>query len=88
MVGVFLFVAGGTGGAWAVTFKDGKISKDNQVEEPAQQVERKSTGGFLGQLFGFRIAIRCGGVLSIRRFPWPGRRSGLHTFLYAQSNGL
>ena len=35
LVGVFLFVAGGTGGAWAATFKDGKVSKDNQVEEPA-----------------------------------------------------
>ena len=47
LVGVFLFVAGGTGDAWAVTFKDGKVSKDNQVEEPAQNVERKSTGDFL-----------------------------------------
>ena len=44
LVGVFLFVVGGTGGAWAVTFKDGKVSKDNQVEEPAQNDERKSTG--------------------------------------------
>ena len=52
LVGLFLFVVGGTGGAWAVTFKDGKVSKDNQIEEPAQNVERKSTGGFLGQLFG------------------------------------
>ena len=47
LVGVFLFVCGGTGGAWAVTFKDGKVSKDNQVEEPVQNVERKSSGGFL-----------------------------------------
>ena len=30
--------------SWAVTFKDGKVSKDNQVEEPAQNVERKSSG--------------------------------------------
>ena len=44
LVGVFLFVAGGTGDAWAVTFKDGKVSKDNQVEEPAQNVERENTG--------------------------------------------
>jgi hypothetical protein len=44
LVGVFLFVAGGTGGALAVTFKDGKVSKDNQIEEPAQNVERKSSG--------------------------------------------
>ena len=44
LVVVFLFVAGGTGGAWAVTFKDGKVSKDNQIDEPAQQVERKSMG--------------------------------------------
>ena len=44
IVGVFLFVAGGAGGAWAATFKDGKVSKDNQVEEPAQNDERKSTG--------------------------------------------
>ena len=32
LVGVFLFVAGGTGNAWAVTFKDGKISNENQLE--------------------------------------------------------
>jgi hypothetical protein len=25
--------------AWAVTFKDGKVSKDNQIEEPAENVE-------------------------------------------------
>ena len=51
LVGVFLFVAGGAGDAWAVTFKDGKVSKDNQIEEPAQQVERKSSSGFRGQFF-------------------------------------
>ena len=43
-VGVFLLAAGD---AWAITFKDGNISKDNQVEEPAQNVERKSSGDFL-----------------------------------------
>jgi hypothetical protein len=44
LVGVFLFVAGGTGDAWAVTSKDGKVNKDNQIEEPVQKVERKSMG--------------------------------------------
>ena len=44
LVRVFLFLAGGTDGAWAVTLKDGKVSKDNQIEEPAQKVERKSMG--------------------------------------------
>ena len=50
-VGVFLLAAGGAGDAWAITFKDGNISKDNQVEEPAQKVEQKSSGGFLERLF-------------------------------------
>ena len=44
LVGVFLFVAGGTGDAWAVTSKDVKVNKDNQIEEPVQKVERKSMG--------------------------------------------
>jgi len=44
LAGVFLFITGGTGGAWAVTSKDGKVNKDNQIKEPVQKVERKSMG--------------------------------------------
>ena len=38
IVGVFLFVAGGTGDAWAATFKDGKIHSNNQVVDTKKKL--------------------------------------------------